>query len=743
METYEEGRKEIKMNIKEIVNDLIKKIIGKNLLKLSARNIQKEEKTLKNETLETINKMVEERDSDAINELAYRYFYGKGIEKNQEKAFELWTDAYYMGNDKATYNLALCLLEGEGINKDEKKAFEILNKLANEKGYIKSFYCLGDIYYYGLGVDVDFDKAIFYYKETLKRDPHNLKAKYSIAHAYYIGTGVKQNYEQAYKMFYDLVYNDNYEEAVFFLGEFYYLGRIVQQNYQKAMEHFNKSLSYNKNVNSSKYYLGEMYLLGRGVDIDCQKAKMYFEDILNENDDNAYYKLSVIYQGKYGTYKNEEKAKEYLEKIEIDLCIALIYYLLALPRKEEHNLNKMIEILNSETKLFKYMLMQIPYKHQAREYHRRLEYLKKEEYEDITNKLKEKINKCMNDRKLSELFKVLDCDEDIIFYATCAVKSYDYPSIDAYIKELLQKKDDAALIFVGKLFINGNLVKEDIKKGLEYLFISKKQSPNISEENRDRCIIHIEMTTKDPEIQYLIGKSYFEIPYYKESGFRFIQKSANQGYLEAIETITNVMEEIRKINKIKHLDNAEYECILEIEKLTKDFEIQLFLVDCLEEHIRENEDYAKYVKKKCNHFIKKYIKVGNEAAQYYLNTKMQEIKNNYKKTRELSEEQLEFIYNYSMNNSEKEKIKELNLQEKIKLLQTNFEQVEYWNNSIKYIEDLGYMVIQWINFWGEGGCSHSGGTTKYYMKLEPTLDFDIAKKKINEIVDEAIKERKI
>lgn len=723
-------------------------VIEKSLLKLDSNNVQEEqERNLKNVALEKINEMVDTGDAEAINELAYRYFYGEGIEKNYEKAFELWANASLMGDIKATYNVALCFLNGEGTNKDEKQAFNMLNKLANEKDHVKSIFYLGEIYHFGLGVDIDYEKAMFYYKKALKKDPHYLRAKYCIAYAYYAGKGVEKSYEQAYKMFYDLVHKDNYEEAIFHLGECYYLGRYVQQDYQKAFQYFNRALNSNKvypsNIYNSKFYLGEMYLLGNGVNSNCEKAKEYFEDIIDEKYDDVYYKLALIYLGKYGTYKDEKKAKEYLEKIEIDLCITLIYYLFALRPEEEQNLNKMFELLNSEMDSFQYMLKQIPYKHPAREYHRRIAHLRNEEYDDIVNRLKAKIDKCRTDYKFLEVPKTFVSDEDVIFYATCIVKSYEYPSIDAYIRELLQKKDDAALIFVGKLFINGDFVEKNIKKGLEYLFISKKQNPEISKENRDSSIVYIETTTQDPEIQLLIGKNYLEMPYYKKQGIELIQEAASQGCIEATEIITNVLQEMRKDYKAKYPEDAEYECLFEIEKLTKDPKIQAFLVDYSDDDIRESKEYENFVKMRCLQFIKMYANTGNEVAQNFLNNKMQQIKNNFKVTKELAEEELEFIYNYSMNDYEKEKIKELNLKEKINLLQTDDRQVEFWNNSIKYIEDLGYMVIQWIYYWGESGCSQSGGNTKYFTKVEPTLDYDTAKTEITKLVDEALKERNI
>lgn len=75
-----------------------------------------------------------------------------------------------------------------------------------------------------------------------------------------------------------------------------------------------------KKIYASKFNLGEMYLQGLYVNKDIEQAVKYFEDILTEEYDDAYYKLAEIYEGKYGEIKDEEKARKYYNKIEIDLC---------------------------------------------------------------------------------------------------------------------------------------------------------------------------------------------------------------------------------------------------------------------------------------------------------------------------------------------------------------------------------------------------------------------------------------
>ena len=164
-------------------------------------------------------------------------------------------------------------------------------------------------------------------------------------------------------------------------------------------------------------------MLGRGVEEpNCLKAKMYFEDILNENYDDAYYKLALIYSGNYEIPKNEEKAKEYFNKIESDLCIAMIYYILATKPDEEQTINELFKLLSSEMPVIKKQISQFPINHPAKVYHNRLLSLKKEEYEDIIERLKNKIIQCKDENKLNTNIMTLSSDDEVIDLAKCIVK---------------------------------------------------------------------------------------------------------------------------------------------------------------------------------------------------------------------------------------------------------------------------------------------------------------------------------
>lgn len=323
---------------------------------------------MKNIKLKDLNKsdiisMVNEGNADAINELGIRYFHGEGFEKDEKKAFELFNKASEKNCINAKFNLALCYLNGAGTEKNETYSFNILKELAEKYNYAKSYYYLGELYYLG-------------------RNPQQ---------------------------------DDSMES-------------FGNNDYLNAFIYFNKSLQYEKNTYASKCYLGEMYMLGRGIEEpNVQKAKMLFLEILNQNPEDAYayYKLALIYSGDFGLPKDEEKSKKYFNKIECDLCIAIIYYFLAVKPDEEQTFDEFLKLLNSEMENVKNLFEQIPLNHPAREYYNRLLCLKKEEYNNIVERLKDKILIINKKKKFKNAIIKLGSHGEVINLAKHIVKYTD------------------------------------------------------------------------------------------------------------------------------------------------------------------------------------------------------------------------------------------------------------------------------------------------------------------------------
>lgn len=381
--------------------------------------MENEKIKLKDMDINDIIAMVNDENVDAMNELGIRYLEGEGIEKNEKKAFELFSKAGEK-SIKARFNLAMCYYNGDGTEKNELLAFNMLKELVEKHNHSRSYFYLGEYYYWGGPVEIDYEKAFMYYNEALKLNHKFLDAKFCIAYAYYSGKGIEKNYETAFNMLKELVEIDKFPDAYSFLGELYYLGNGIQQDYELAIKYFNESLKYNKNIYIAKYYLGESYMLGKWVDIDYQKAKTYFEDILNENHDDAYYKLALMYSGNFGIPKNEQQSNQYFNKIELDLCVAMIYYILAINPEEKQDFNEILKLLDSNMAVIKETIAHFPLNHPAKTYYDRLAFLKNKEYNNIVERLKNKI--IIKQKDLQEAILNVCSDNDVINLAKSIVE---------------------------------------------------------------------------------------------------------------------------------------------------------------------------------------------------------------------------------------------------------------------------------------------------------------------------------
>lgn len=419
--------------------------------------MENEERDLKEKDMNEIVRMVNEDNPEAILELGIRYAMGDRIKRDSKKAFELFIIASKKGVRKAKLNLAISYNFGLGTEVNEKAAFDIYNELIEKYNDPKSYYYMGEFYYWGGPVEVDYEKAYYYYTEALKYNPNYLKAKFSIAYLYYSGKGIEENNEKAFNIFKELVEKHNFSKAYYFLGWYYYWGKVVEQDYKKAIEYFNEAIKNKQNTYESKYYLGEIFMFGRGVSADYEKAKEYFEDILNEEHNEAYYKLALMYSGKFGIEKNNEKVKEYFNKLEYDLCIAMIFYVIAVKPEESQNLDEIYKLLDYDMDTVESYILHFHDNHPTKKYYNRFSRLTREELDDIVERLKEKIRLCKDSKDFENAIMLLCADEHVSELAERIVGLNE----NKHTEEITVKNGDYIKIDYGKqhYFIKNNQLK--------------------------------------------------------------------------------------------------------------------------------------------------------------------------------------------------------------------------------------------------------------------------------------------
>ena len=169
------------------------------------------------------------------------YFWGKGVPKDEAKAFEWNKKSAEKGNRFGCESVAYQYWNGRVVPKNEKLAFRYFKEAA-DKGVINSQYIL----HYFLKGDVedksfvDFELCCTYLERASKNG--HAEASRKLAEMYL--------YEE-YGMVDDLKYHEWIAKAAeqgdaiaeMILGEMYKCGFVVNTDYQKAIQWFMKAIN--------------------------------------------------------------------------------------------------------------------------------------------------------------------------------------------------------------------------------------------------------------------------------------------------------------------------------------------------------------------------------------------------------------------------------------------------------------------------------------------------------------------
>ncbi len=224
--------------------------------------------------------------------LAKLYFHGAGIEQDYQQAL-LWA---HKSEEKGLVIAGQLL--GEIYIKDEcgpnyEQVLHWLTRYSSDAGC----YQLAHMYEFGLGVEIDFEKAIDYYRQAQA-----------------------MGYQGAYSDISRLIAENKIEDSLVYscyekasddgLGEvLYQTARILStnhQNDQRALEYYQQSadLGFDRGL----YALAYFHHTGQGgVDPNIDKAIYWYTRCIEAGSMEANYNLGIIYQAD-GPYRNDNKA---------------------------------------------------------------------------------------------------------------------------------------------------------------------------------------------------------------------------------------------------------------------------------------------------------------------------------------------------------------------------------------------------------------------------------------------------
>lgn len=230
--------------------------------------------------------------------LGFIYYEGEEIEQNLDCAFKWYKEAAEKGFAPAQYALSYLYKNGEGCEKNNIKAYYWLEEAA-ENDFEDAYYLLGQSYLEGNSlIDINYKKAFFYLSKGVnKKDKNCLE---SLADMYYWGLYVKEDKEKAFSLYDESIKQGN-------SNLYYKLGKLYEDegDFEKSLLNYTKGHE-SGDINATQR-LGVMYLNGDGVNIDKEKGLEYIKDAVKAGDSNSIYVLGVALLN-----KDREKAKKYL-----------------------------------------------------------------------------------------------------------------------------------------------------------------------------------------------------------------------------------------------------------------------------------------------------------------------------------------------------------------------------------------------------------------------------------------------
>ena len=115
-----------------------------------------------------LKKSVKGENPSACLQVGLYYYYTVKTKAAYKKAFELFTDAYNLGEYEAIINIGLCYLQGNGVKEDKKEAVKCFKNAAEKCSSGVAYHNLGICYENGFGVRKNYRKAIETYGKAVE-----------------------------------------------------------------------------------------------------------------------------------------------------------------------------------------------------------------------------------------------------------------------------------------------------------------------------------------------------------------------------------------------------------------------------------------------------------------------------------------------------------------------------------------------------------------------------------------------
>ena len=219
--------------------------------------------------------------------LGKKYRDGQGVERNIQKAVELFTLAAKQGNSFAAFALGKMYLSNDAsLPRDEATALNWIT-YASERGNQFAQCYLGKLLLKGAdGIPQDTNAALRWLRASV--DQGNVYAEYALAMAYLKGKRVPKDALKALELLRHASSQDH-QFAQYQLGKMLLQGEEAPKDVAAAVHWLTVSAMHGNQY--AQYALGKLYLLGKDVEKDKASAAKWFQMAADQGNEYAQYFL--------------------------------------------------------------------------------------------------------------------------------------------------------------------------------------------------------------------------------------------------------------------------------------------------------------------------------------------------------------------------------------------------------------------------------------------------------------------
>lgn len=175
------------------------------------------------------------------------------------------------------------------------------------QGYGIAQYHLGLMYHQGIGIEVDYERAMQLY--ALSAQQGLSRAQVNLALMYDRGEGTAQDYREAYYWYRQAAEQGN-ADGQYALGTMNFYGQGRSTDYEEAIRWYQEAAR--QGHRDAQFNLGVMHMNGLGTDANPVVALTWFTMAADSGSADAQYNAGLMYASGLGTERDLAAARDYL-----------------------------------------------------------------------------------------------------------------------------------------------------------------------------------------------------------------------------------------------------------------------------------------------------------------------------------------------------------------------------------------------------------------------------------------------